>query len=229
MGVVAALAAEAHTLGPAARRADSLRVLRGGHLLCESGIGARAAAGAARALADAGVAGLISWGMAGGLDPSLRAGDLVLADAIIDADGRRFAAAPAWQARIAAGLPSTQTVRRGSVYTSPAALDTTAAKQTVFHRTAAVAVDMESAAIAAVAADRGLPFVAIRVIVDTAADSLPRLIMAASASGQVDLWLLLRGLAAAPGEIGALLRLSRRYQAALRSLRHAARAGVAAA
>ena len=65
VGVVTALAAEARTLGKAVRRRDGLASLGDGTLLAVGGMGGEFAAGAARRLVDAGVAGLLVGGCAG--------------------------------------------------------------------------------------------------------------------------------------------------------------------
>jgi nucleoside phosphorylase len=49
------------------------------------------------------------------------------------------------------------------------------AKTAAFTRHAAVAVEMEGAAVARVAAEAGIPFASVRVILDDAATSLPAL------------------------------------------------------
>jgi hypothetical protein len=67
----------------------------------------------------------------------------------------------------------------------------------------------------------------VRVIVDTAADVLPRAVVAASRAGQVSLRRLLGGLAMAPLELVPLIRLAQRYRAATRSLSAVAGARVA--
>ena len=72
--------------------------------------------------------------------------------------------------------------------------------------------------MAQVAAAHGLPFIAVRVIVDTAGDALPRAVVAASRAGQVQIWRLILGLLMAPAEIAPLVRLARRYRVAIRSL-----------
>ena len=77
---------------------------------------------------------------------------------------------------------------------------------------------MESAAIARVAAEHGLPFIAVRVIVDTAADSLPRAVVAASTNGEVSFARLIAELIRAPSQLMPLLRLAQRYTAAKQSL-----------
>jgi hypothetical protein len=84
---------------------------------------------------------------------------------------------------------------------------------------------MESLAIAQIAATQGLPFIAVRVIVDTALDALPAAVTAASRSGQFRIWRLIGALALAPAELSALIRLAQRYRAARRSLAAIARAG----
>jgi hypothetical protein len=65
---------------------------------------------------------------------------------------------------------------------------------------------------------------AVRVIVDTAADMLPHAVVAASQGGRVRIWRLLGGLALAPVEFAPLIRLARRYRTASRSLAAVGRA-----
>jgi hypothetical protein len=88
---------------------------------------------------------------------------------------------------------------------------------------------MESLAVAEVARSHGLPFIAVRVIVDTAEDILPRAVMAAAcSSGRLPIARLLASFALAPGDLAALIRLLPRYRAARRSLGAVAHAGTPA-
>jgi adenosylhomocysteine nucleosidase len=98
-------------------------------------------------------------------------------------------------------------------------MDTPADKAAAFRDSGAAAVDMESAAVAEVAAHHRLPFIAVRVIVDTAADRLPRAVVNASGAGRLRIGRLLAGLVVAPAEIAGLIRLTQRYRIAIRSLR----------
>jgi adenosylhomocysteine nucleosidase len=189
-----------------------------GALLAVSGIGRDAAEAAARALVDAGVAALMTFGMAGGLDPALQAGSVVLPCELIAADGTRFVASRPWRERVAAAV-SPLAVSAGNLLTSTRAIDTPSGKSAAFRDTGAAAVDMESAVVAAVAAQHNLPFIAVRVIVDTAADTLPRAVVNASRMGKVRIGRLIAGLIVAPGDIAALIRLAQRYRIAMRSLR----------
>ncbi|MEP6883625.1 MAG: nucleosidase [Gammaproteobacteria bacterium] len=219
LGVVAALDSEARTLGNARLRHDGLSCLEHGELLAVSGMGAARAAIAARSLADAGAARLLSFGMAGGLDPRLSAGSVVLPTEVISLGGIRFATSAHWREQLILAIPGPQPPAAGALFSSTIPVDGIADKAALFHETGAVAVDMESVGVAEVAAARGLPFMAVRVIVDTAADALPRVVMAASRGGQVNIRRLIGGLAVAPSELVAMIRLAQRYRAALRSLR----------
>jgi adenosylhomocysteine nucleosidase len=221
-GVVAALAAEARALSPSMRRGgpktfSEFSRLHNGTLLAVSGIGCPAAAAAARALVAAQVSALMTFGLAGALDPALAAGTVVLPGELISRDGARFVTCKAWRERVAASLGFA--VSTGTLLTSARAIETPAEKAAAFRDTGAAAVDMESAAVAEVAAAHGLPFIAVRVIVDTAGDALPAAVVAASRAGRVEIWGLIAGLVAAPREIAALIRLARRYRMAMRSLR----------
>jgi len=207
VGVVAALAAEARALGP----------LRGASLAV-SGIGFAAAAAAARALVEAQVSALMTFGLAGGLDPAIHTGSIVLPSELIAPSGARFLTNPPWRERMAAALNPSHAVA-GILLTSALAIETPADKAAAFRDTGATAVDMESAAVAEVAAAHQLPFIAVRVIVDAAMDRVPPSVAAASRAGRVQIGRLIVGLALAPGEIVALVRLARRYRTAMRRLR----------
>jgi adenosylhomocysteine nucleosidase len=232
VGVVAALAAEARALGRArehrAERASfgNLAFLSDGSMVAVSGIGAQAAALAARALVDAGVAGLMTFGLAGGLDPTLTAGSIVLPTEVLSRDNaRRYPTSAPWRERLAHILEAQRRIVRGPLLTSASAIGSPAEKQTAWRETGAVAVDMESAAVAAMAAEHDLPFISVRVVIDTAHDVVPAAVVRASSEGRVLIGGLVAGLAAAPAELLDLWRLAKRYRSAMRALRLVARCG----
>jgi adenosylhomocysteine nucleosidase len=227
VGVVAALEAEARTLGPVVRRRDGLSSLGDGALLAVSGMGGERAEIAARRLVDAGAAALMSFGLAGGLDPTLSVGTVVLPTAVISLGGARFATSADWREHLSNAIARRRPVAAGTLLTSAQPIGAVADKAAAFRDSGAVAVDMESYGIAQVAAAHSLPFVAVRVIVDTAADVLPRAVVAASRDGRVNIRHLFGGLAAAPLDLAALIRLAHRYRAATRSLAAVADARVA--
>jgi adenosylhomocysteine nucleosidase len=232
LGIVAALAAEARALGPAVKRMGDVGCLGDGTLLAVSGMGCAAAGRAAGRLIEAGASALMSFGLAGGLDPRLSAGSVVLPSEVISRDGAGIATSVDWRERLAAALASPRRaspaaprpVAGGKLLTSAQAIDSVADKAAAFRDTGAVAVDMESLAVAQAAAAHRLPFMAVRVIVDTAADALPRAVAAASQGGQVRIWPLIGALALSPSEFAAIIRLAIRYRTATRSLAAVARA-----
>jgi len=234
-GVVAALEFEARSLGRREPRGGGLASLADGSRVSVCGMGGENAARAARQLVAAGAGALLSWGVAGGLDPGLACGTVVLphevvrgSDALQASPPRRFATCPTWRERLAAALQAHARLASGALLSSDAPVAAAGLKARLFEETRAVAVDMESAAVAAVAADHGLPFVALRVILDTARDSLPEsilrtLVPAAAASGPRRAWSLLWPLLQAPADLSALLRLAGQYRIARRSLSDCAR------
>jgi adenosylhomocysteine nucleosidase len=213
VGVVCALAAEA-------------RHLRPGTLLVVSGMGGAAAAQGARSLVEAGATALASWGMAGGLDPALVPGTIFLPSEVISPDGATIATADQWREQLSAAVATHRPVIQGRLLTSAKAVGSRADKAALFHRTGAAAVDMESLAVGEVAQAHQLPFIVVRVIVDSAADALPQAVTAAADSeGHLQIWRLMGALARTPGDLAPLIRLAQRYRAANRSLAAVARVG----
>jgi len=227
-GFVVALRAEGGSLGPGGPRPDGLLELVDGSLLAVTGMGAGAAADGARRLAAAGCTALVSFGMAGGLDPALAAGTVLLPAQVRDAAGRMFQSSESWRSQVAqrlarAGLP----VMDARLLSVAAPLAGVADKARAFARDA-TAVDMESFAVAEAAAGAGLAFLAVRVITDTARDELPRSVtVSLDARGETRLPRLLAALLRHPRDVVPLLALARRYGAARRALAAAAQAGLA--
>jgi adenosylhomocysteine nucleosidase len=231
LGVVTALAAESRPLGAASpwggrqREREPLTTLADGTLLVVSGVGGTAGARGAWRLVEAGARALLSWGMAGGLDPALRAGALFLPGEVIAADGTVYATSSEWRLALAGAAASWHPVTGGRLLTSVKVIGSIADKAITFRRTGAAAVDMESGAVAEVARAAALPFLAVRAIVDTAEDQMPQAAIAAAGSSDVRISRLLAALARSPTDLPGILRLARRYRAASRSLAAVARAG----
>lgn len=155
---------------------------------------------------------LVSFGLAGGLDPRLAAGALILADAVLLPDGARMPADPAWTARLRAGLA-------GTVAGDVRAVDTpvlqAADKRTLAEATGAVAIDMESHALAKAAHDAGIPFVVVRALCDPSGRSVPPVFLHLHDDRGRLRWAVLRRVLARPGPAIGLWRDSRRAYAAL--------------
>src|SRR5450631_1157809 len=92
VGVVAALEAEARTLGRSTKRMPAHAILPDGRLVAVSGIGCAAAELAARRL----------------VEPGLCAGSIILPRELISRDGVRFVTSTGWRERLVAALSTQQ-------------------------------------------------------------------------------------------------------------------------
>ena len=221
IGVIAALPGEARSL----RKSTAHWGGRGPEVVL-SGIGPRAAGAAAESLVWAGAAGLVSFGYAGALKPALRSGTLILPDEIVDAGGRRYGTDSAWLSALAAAIAPDVPVVTGPLLSVDHMLASAEDKRAAHDATGAVAVDMESAAIGAVAGRHGLPFIAVRAVLDEAAHTVPSAILAAvDESGSVGLGRLVLALLARRREIATLIPLARAARASNQTLLAVCRLG----
>jgi len=186
IGLVVALPSEARALiGRGRWKHAEGHLFRRSHLnnkthliVVRSGLGMENAFLASQWLIAEGVVALGVSGVSGGLDPGLEPGDMVLADSIIQENGdtcqqiwegnSKFVEI-SYAALIAEGIP----VYRGPIITVQKAVLSARNKQGLFTKTNALAVDMESAAVAAAANKASIPFFALRTVCDTATRSIP--------------------------------------------------------
>jgi adenosylhomocysteine nucleosidase len=169
----------------------------------------------------ASISGIVSFGVAGGLNPALRSGDIVIASEIVAAKGRWLAAEGLSEALH--GLPEqgAHRIARGILVGVEEVVLGRKAKSALRSATGADAVDMESHIAARYAEQHGLPFAALRVISDPAHRALPEIAAAAlKKNGDVDVWKVMRGIARRPSQIRALVHSGRDFNRALRGLRH---------
>jgi len=159
-GLVVALPAEAHSLGARGMHVgDCARWRRG--WMAVSGIGPHNAMRAAERLLACGASQLANWGVAGALDAGFTPGDVLIPDHVrYNHDDPGFATDPLLDARLIELLSPRLRVRRGVLWSAPQPIATAADKQALAARSGAVAVDMEAAPIAAVAARAKLPVAA---------------------------------------------------------------------
>jgi adenosylhomocysteine nucleosidase len=163
----------------------------------------------------AGCAGLISFGVAGGLAPHLRPGACIVGSEVVAGDVRmptdRY-----WSHKLLAIMPGAM---HGPLAGAARPVKTSAAKRALQRATGALAVDTESHVVAATAREHRLPMAAIRVVCDPAHHSLPDSALAAvRPDGSADIVALLRSVMRRPHEIPALLRTARQAQAARATL-----------
>ncbi len=199
-------------------------VVSGGALLQISGIGAKRAHLAARTLLEKGATSLLSWGSAGGLIEGLFPGSLVLPKNIIAVDRSVYPVDATWRENLCAQLKGKVNLHEGLLAESMTVVTRPAEKAALFKQTGAIAVDMESAAVAAEAQRAGVPFMAIRAVADPVNIALPLCAIASlDEFGKLRPLGLLKALAKNPVELFSLVRLGRNFHAAQSTLSIVAR------
>jgi adenosylhomocysteine nucleosidase len=167
-------------------------------------IGGGTAEGAARCAAAAiasGASALISFGLAGGLDPALPAGTLICPRQIL------------WHGTVLK-TDATLTAQLGGATCDTLLADeeisaTTTDKYALWSGTHAAAIDMESGAVAAAAAQEGLPFAVLRAICDPATRSLPQAaLIALDKTGRIGFLAVMASVLRNPAQIPRLLALA---------------------
>lgn len=166
------------------------------------------------------IRGVISFGVAGGLDPSLKTGDVVVATEVMAGDTRWLAGLSLTEAQIASIALGRRRVVRGLLAGVEELVAASACKAALRSETGAAAVDMESHIAAAYAAEVGIPFAALRVISDPAHRALPVVARKAiKPNGDLDLRQIVGSVVRNPRSLRALVSTGIDFNRALRSLR----------
>lgn len=187
-----------------------------------SGSSSARAREAAQHLLDEGCEKLLSFGVAGGLDPALRVGDVIFSNHVVTSLDESYGTRPSGEQKKIKMRASNQTLS-ASVCGVDMILFTPAEKAALYTTSHASAADMESHAVAREAQTRGLPFFIMRVISDGAGDKLPAFVAkAVNAAGQPQVMPILKGLAVNPFSLPQLLKLKKNTDQALSSLQLAA-------
>lgn len=186
---------------------------------CVGGARSEALRSRLQAIDSRGLAAVVSFGVAGALDPRLAVGSVVLATEVTDLARSRVAdegMRTAWSVLLAkAGQPFSEA---SVVGVDRPAMDV-AAKSALRIATGAAIVDMESHIAASWAEERGLRFGAIRVVSDSALRTLPPLAATAMRpDGSVAVGHVLARLVRSPGQIPALIATGRDAAVAFRAL-----------
>jgi len=199
LGVITGMTREADCLGFAAPDAPLVRV---------AGASSARAYSLAVSLISEGCGALVSFGTAGGLVDGLAAGDLVLADKVIDPDGRVLETDMPWRERLLEALGGQQSVI-GPLTGSDTVVATSDAKRALGVATSAISVDMESHAIGRAAHEAGVAFLVVRVIADPVPRAIPQWLMGSIAlDGRTNYVAVLSGLAKHPWDLPALIGLA---------------------
>ena len=168
------------------------------------------------ALAARNCAGIISFGMAGGIDPTLKLGDVIIGKRLT---GNFHAKCDErWTAALHTLLPK---ARVGAVHCDGKLMSDVRDKQEMAWASAALCADMESHIAAEAAAHANVPFAILRCISDVAQLELPPAVgVAMGPDGAVAVGAVMRSLVEEPGQIPALAStvygFARAYRALIR-------------
>ena len=221
VAVVAALEEELGPLGrrirnSVTRRLDSLQVTEGrlgdfGVVLAATGDGEQAAgAGISRLLAHHEVDALIVVGVAGGLEPGLQAGAVVVAHAVHNGTGPVGEPDERW---LGLALQREGTVEGTVLSSSGIAIDPESKSRLRLELEAEgpAVVDLESATYAREAVARNIPYLVLRAVSDTADETLPLDFNRFRApDGRIDRHRVMRHALLHPGLLPRLLALRHR-------------------
>lgn len=168
----------------------------------------------ARQFALEGARGLISFGLCGGLDPKLKAGDLVAPNQII-------ANQDMWG--ISPFLIGRSVVQAEFGLGSDRVVPDVEEKASLHRSTGSAIVDMESHRIGAVCSACNIPFFVLRAVCDPADQSIPAAAAhAIDDRGKTRPMAVAAGLIRNPGDFADLMRLKKQTETALATLRNAA-------
>ncbi|GMR04814.1 MAG: hypothetical protein BMS9Abin23_0725 [Thermodesulfobacteriota bacterium] len=229
LGLVVALKAEARALlgrgrwaSAGGRKVKSVSLPGGDELITViSGVGKQKALSAAQWLVETAPGALLSLGLAGGVNPEVKPGDVVIAEKVIE-EGK----GPVWRAdglvvgsACEALKSSSLRVRSGAVVTTSLPALSVEDKKTIYMRDHALAVDMESAAVAKAAELAGLPLFVMRAVSDGPGQSISREIFdCLDEEGGVNPGAFLRNTLKRPAMLQEAFGLRKGFNAGLSSL-----------
>jgi len=154
---------------------------------------------------------VLSAGFCGGLRDDLRTGDVVLATEVVDESAGRWPTT--WPGELPGGRWNPP-LHRGRLLTAAHLAGDPEAKRALGRQHDAMAVDMETAALARLCTAAEVPFGCVRAVLDESATPLsPRLVSLLS-GGRVSPWRLAAALARSPRLVGELWQLAQRARTA---------------
>ena len=122
--------------------------------------------------------GLLLLGFAGGLDPSLKVGDLLVPISYYQESGALLLAdTEMWQHARLAAAESTITVVQGNTLTVDQVIGAPADKKELYRQHQVSSVNMEDYWVAEVAAEARVPFLSVRAVLDPVYQELPDFVL----------------------------------------------------
>ncbi|NNM85933.1 MAG: hypothetical protein HKL96_09305 [Phycisphaerales bacterium] len=156
------------------------------------------------------LAGIISAGLGGGLDP-----ELAIADVVLDQDSHQCSRVLDFINAMSGG----QRCQLGKMYTSKQVIARPEEKKELFQKTGCNVVDMESRRIRDYATRHNTPWLGVRAISDTAFDAMPKeFVRMLDDGGNISFLKLASSLATSPSLLKHMLRLRKTSHDAARQL-----------
>ena len=156
---------------------------------------------------------LLSCGFAGALLPQMKVGNIVMANEIVDQHGQQFSI------DLKLSTDESRGLYVGRVITADEIVRTIAEKRELHEQRAAIAVDMESLAVAQVARERHVRFMGIRAISDDMSADLPSEVLSVmGGSGAVRVGAVIGALWKRPSSMKDMLKLRDHAEVAAKSL-----------
>ena len=215
LGIVTGLYSEAKIVQSAVRGA----IGRPEVMVRCAGASSERAGSHAGALIGSGAEALISFGVAGALDPDLSPGALIAPPRVLGPADTALSCDAAWHHTFVARITPHQTPRVVNIASSDTLVSSVADKQALRGSSGAGAVDMESLAVAEAADAAGVPFLIIRAIADPASRAPPpAALRAIAADGRVRYFAAAAAVLRDLGSLPTYLRLARDNRAALATL-----------
>jgi len=170
----------------------------------------------ARELVKRGAKRLLSFGIAGGLEPGLPVSSMIIGSQVTSLDGS-IACDNTWTTELMQKFPEAHC---GSVWGSEMIVASAREKRALYEKSRCLVVDMESQCAAQIAAEANIPLAVIRVVCDSVDMDVPPVVMASIAEdGRINvgkaLWHLLRH----PLQVPDLFHVTRGTGRALNVLR----------
>lgn len=162
---------------------------------------------------------VVSTGFAAGLDPKLKHGAVSLPETVLGPTGTRIPVSRKLHERVYDVLSRHGPVSTDALVHTTRILRSPAAKRMMFESHRAGSADMESASIGSACADRDLPYLVLRVILDPAHAGIPLAVMPCEDQGlPPDARTVVRRLAGHPRDVPPFLALLRYVAASRRVL-----------
>lgn len=169
----------------------------------------------ARELVKKGATRLMSFGIAGALEPDLPIGSMVVGTQVVSVDSS-WACDSDWVNQLSQKLPQAHC---GGVWGSEFLVPTAQEKRALYEKSRCLIVDMESQCAAQIAAEAQIPLAVVRVICDSSDMDVPPLVMdAIKEDGSVSVPQALLSLLRHPAQIPDLIHVGRGTGKALKGL-----------